>query len=256
MTCGECGGFVSATSKEKILRSTGDLKRYTLYYCVCARKSPDGCTQSFYTNVNTIEEEIERRLSGITIMPEFKNWALRVLAETHGADLEVEANVAETRENAVREAKKQLANLMDLRLQDLIDDDDFKQKHAELKTTIVRCEVQAAEAQETRSKYVKITEEAFEFAFSAHKSFLLGDAETRREIFSTFSLNQRLFDGLFSFEAVEWLTPIENEYPALEAKIKAFEPALYGTDEWEKTAFAVFNPEVRGRRDLNPRSPP
>lgn len=71
-----------------------------------------------------------------------------------------------------------------------------------------------------------------------------------------FCLNRRLFEGLLSIDAMEWFVPIENDYPALEAKIKAFEPALYGTDEWEKTAFAVFNPEVRSRRDLNPQPRP
>lgn len=52
---------------------------------------------------------------------------------------------------------------------------------------------------------------------------------------------------------MEWYVPIENYYPSLEEKIKAFEPEKYGSDAWEKAAFAAFNPELRARPDLNRR---
>ncbi len=61
---------------------------------------------------------------------------------------------------------------------------------------------------------------------------------------------------ILNIYAVEWLVPIKNEYPALEARIKAFEPEKYGTTAWDERAFAHFNPEVRERRDLNPQPPP
>jgi hypothetical protein len=32
-------------------------------------------------------------------------------------------------------------------------------------------------------------------------------------------------------------------------EIEPFEPTLYGTDEWEKTAFASFRPELRALVD-------
>ena len=42
-TCGQCGGSISATFKEKILKSTNQLKQYTLYYCINARKNKGAC---------------------------------------------------------------------------------------------------------------------------------------------------------------------------------------------------------------------
>ncbi len=254
IVCGECGGFVSATYKEKVLKSTGELQRYTLYYCVCARKHEGSCSQSFYTRVETIEGELEKRFATLDILPGFTDFALEVLADMDEAKVVSSALVNETRQKAVGAAKKQLDTLVNLRLQDLIDDVDFARKQAELKNEISRFEVQAAETEESTSKWKELTASAFEFATYAHLAFKKGDARTRREILEAFGLNRRLYDGGFSVEAVEWLVPIEKASPIIREAFSAFEPEptrMYGTE----SAFEHIRPLVRGRRDLNPQPP-
>ena len=54
--------FISATFIEKIEKCSGKLKQYVLYYCVHARKHPEECSQRHYTNVELIEETIEKEL--------------------------------------------------------------------------------------------------------------------------------------------------------------------------------------------------
>jgi hypothetical protein len=77
-------------------------------------------------------------------------------------------------------------------------------------------------------------------------SILFGDVRTKREILSTISgLNCTLKNHILNIQAVEWLVPIKEKYPALEKRINAFEPEKYGSTEWEKTAFAAFNPDLR-----------
>ena len=253
--CGKCGGFISATHKQKLLRSTNELREYVLYYCTRARKHDGRCSQSMYTRVQIIEEEVERRLMAVELMPEFKDWALEVLAEQQEDKADTATAVAVARQNALEDAKKRLGRLTDLRLQDLVDDEEFNLKRTELKNEIARFEIQAKEANETVNDWIDLTADAFEFSTYAHKAFLRGDAKTRREILEAIGLNRRLYDGAFRFEAVEWLVPIEESYPSLQAKIRAFEPEKYGTDEWRKAAFATFRPQVRGRRDLNSQPP-
>ncbi len=253
--CGECGGFVSATYKEKILKSTGELKRYTLYYCVNARKNPDSCSQSVYTRVETIEEEVERLLAQVAISSEVKDWALQALKE-EGTEVErTNKKVSETKNKLIEQAQGELDELLHLRLRKRIDDEDFDRRHVALKNDIALLKVQREEEQDTSGDWLELTAEAFEFASYAHEAFRIGDAKVRREIVSAIGLNRRLTDGTFSFQAVEWLIPIAERPNALSPKTGAFEPETRRTSG-TKSRFEEFRPVVRERRDLNPQPPP
>lgn len=255
VVCGECGGFVSATYKEKVLKTTGELQRYTFYYCVRARKHPGQCGQSVYTRVQSIEQTIEEELVDITIKPQFLEWCLRVLEEQQDTEAEGEKAATESRQKTLDDAKRRMDNLMNLRLQDLIDDATFAQKQNEIKTEVARLEVETTEDTGNTQNWKELTAETFKLSCYAHNLFLKGDEQARREILTAIGLNRRLFVDDFRFEAVDWLNPIKEKYPAIQAQIDAFEPEKYGLPEWEKAAFAAFNPVVRGRRDSNPQPP-
>ncbi len=260
VVCGECLGFVSATFKEKLLKLENKLKPYYLYYCTCARKKDDKCAQRHYTNVDKIEEQIEEQIEkevmGLTIMPEFKNWALRVIAEKHDEEVSDRTSVYDMQQKTLNESQKQLDTLTQMRLREMIDDEEYVKEKTRLKNEITTIKTKMKGTEQRAESWLKLTEQTFEFACYAHKAFLFGDAQTKREILSAIvGLNCTMRDHILNIEAVEWLVPIKECYPAIEAKIKAFEPEKYGTDEWEKAAFAAFNPVVRGRRDLNSQPP-
>ena len=62
-------------------------------------------------------------------------------------------------------------------------------------------------------------------------------------------------DKKLNIHKVEWLVPIAEHYPAIEAKIKAVEPRKMLTIEGRKEVSDLLRPEVRSRRDLNPQPP-
>ena len=254
-TCGECGGFISATYKEKVLKSTGELQRYTLYYCVRARKQPEACSQSSYTRVQSLEQEIEEQLVDMTIKPEFLNWCLQVLDECKDEETEVARAKSNAREKALETAKKRLDKLTDMCTDGLIDDDAFAEKSAAIRNEVARLEVETREINAEARDWKELTARTFELSCYAHEHFLKGGAQVRREILAAIGLNRRLFPDDFRFQAVDWLNPIKEKYPRIQARIDAFEPEKYGLPEWEKAAYAAFNPEVRSGRDLNPQPP-
>jgi hypothetical protein len=95
--------------------------------------------------------------------------------------------------------------------------------------------------------WIDLTEQSFKFAYYAHKAFLFGDSETKREILSTVSrLNCTLKGEMLLIQATEWFEPIEKSYPALKAKIDAFEPTKILTVEGRKEIFDSISPEMRG----------
>lgn len=143
-----------------------------------------------------------------------------------------------------------------MRLKDMIDDVEYTKQKTRLKNEIAIMHAKMKGTEQRANNWLKLTEDTFDFACYAHKAFLFGDNQTKREILSTVaSLNPTLKSHLFNIKAVEWLVPIKEFCPAIEAKMRAFEPEKYGSIEWEKEAFASLIPEVRSRRDLNSQPP-
>ncbi len=257
IACGECGGFISSTFKEKIIKKTGKLQNYILYYCTCARRESEKCLQKHYTNSERIDEKIEQEIELLTILPEFKDWALAIIAEKNDEEIDERTKIYEIQQKAVNENQKQLDNLTQMRLRDMIDDEEYSRERTRLKNEIVALRAKIKGTEKRADNWLRLTEQTFEFACYAHKAFLFGDAKTKREILATISdLNSTLKDHLLNIHAVEWLVPIKKQYPAIEAKYKALELAKMPAIQRQKAVFTALNPEMRGRPDLNRQPPP
>lgn len=255
VTCGECGGAVSATFKEKILVSTGELKKYILYYCVNARKDKNACSQRHYTNVDLIEDQVKEEIEKFTILPEFKDWALQILSERNENELESQRKIREIQKANVCEVEKQIENLTRLRLQELIDDGEFAKERDRLKSELVGLKKKVQE-DDGLEKRLEMVEKNFEFACQAREWFESGDLEVKRGILSSIGLNCELKDHKVLIESPDWLVSIKKSYPPLELAFKEFELDKKPYTQRQKEAFASLSPLMRGRRDLNPRSPP
>lgn len=245
--CGECGGFISATFKEKILKTTGGLKTYTLYYCTNARKSRGRlCSQTHYTNSDIIEKQIEDEIRRFTILPEFKDWALEVLADRNDKEIESRTKIYETQQKTLNDTQKQLDNLTQMRIRELVDDAEYLREKTRLKNEITALRSKVKDTEARADKWIELTEQTFEFACYAHKAFLFGDPETKKSILSAIGLNCRLKDHKMSIEHAVWLVPIAEQYPAIEKKMKAFELKNILSPERRKETFASLSPLVRG----------
>jgi site-specific DNA recombinase len=250
--CGECTGVVSATFKQKLMKKTGKLQDYILYYCTCARREGEGCLQRHYTNEGKIDERIEQEIETLTILPEFKDWALAIIAEMNDEEIDDRTKIYESQQKAINNNQKQLDNLTQLRLRELIEDEEYLRERTRLKNELTVLHAKMKGTEQRAESWLKLTEQTFEFACYAHKAFMFGDAKTKREILSAIvGLNCTLKDHLLNIKAVEWLVPIKEKYPAMEAKYEALEPEKYQDPQGRKELFDLFRPEMRGRPDLN-----
>lgn len=256
IVCGECGGFVSATYKEKVLKSTGELKRYTLYYCVNARKHKGLCSQRHYTNVRKINKQIEEEIEKFTIIEDFKDWALEILHEENEKEIESRTKVYEMQQEALNDSQKQLDNLTRLLIKELIEEEGFKKEKTRLQNEIAQLKKKMKSTEDRAEKWIELTEKTFHFATYARKAFLEDDIAQKREILSALGLNCTLKDHNIAIDRHPWLIRIEESYPPLESRYKEFELGKKPYTQRQKEAFASLSPLVRGRRDLNPRSSP
>lgn len=245
-TCGECGGFISATFQEKIIKKTGKLKQYILYYCVNARKHPKKCSQRNYTNVEVIEGSIEKELMELEILPEIKDWAISILEEEGPESGLTEAKIENSKKSALDEAEKQKVNLVKMRMKDMIEDEVYNKEKAEVDKTITKLKVELKNQNHQNSDLTELTKKTFVFAAYAHKAMFPGDHQTKRDILASIGLNQRILNNKLLFEGVEWLQPIKEKYPTIKNKYDAFELEKTVDIKRQKEVFASLSPMMRG----------
>lgn len=78
LRCAECGCLFTAIEKEKLIKGTGKIKKYTYYYCT--RKKKDiKCSQKKALTEKNLETQIEKEIEKYTILPEFLHWAWEIL---------------------------------------------------------------------------------------------------------------------------------------------------------------------------------
>ena len=83
--CGECGCTIQARHNRKFIKSQNKYATYVYYYC--SRKSMyRKCTQTKYTHAESIEQDIQAELAKYTIIPEFRDLALKILKRNHKID--------------------------------------------------------------------------------------------------------------------------------------------------------------------------
>ncbi|MHB8256616.1 MAG: recombinase family protein [Acidiferrobacterales bacterium] len=220
--CGECGAMHTAEEKTKLIKTTGKIKTYVYYHCTRRKKGVE-CSQRNTLTVRELERQIEKEIEKYTILPEFKDWALRDVSERHDRAIADRAQIHATRQKSLVETQNALDNLMRMRYRDLIDDETFLRERNTLTNTLTQLKARLQESAGPSDRQMDLDERSFNFATYAHVSFLTGTPEEKKEILVALGQNQTIKDKKLSIEASDWLVPIGKKYPELEAEYKRLE---------------------------------
>lgn len=239
ITCGECGAMITASTKYKKIKSTGETHRYDYYHCTL-RKKYVKCTQRTVVKENVLEEQIEKEILKYTILPEFRDWALEILNSSNDKEIEDRSKIHEMRSKTLLDTQAQLDSLTKMRYRDLITDDEFIKERNSLQTKIVNFKQQLRETEGRAETWLELTEKTFDFVTYAHSRFLTGGMQTKKEILSALGQNLTLKDGTLSIQANKWLEPIAKHYPALEAEYLRLELGKSPLNAKKKAARAAI----------------
>jgi site-specific DNA recombinase len=124
MRCGECGCRITAQTKKKLIKSTGEVKEFTYYHCT-RKKRHLNCSQRKYIAEKDLEEQIDYEIEKLTILPEFKDWALEILNDKNDNEIDERTKVYEMQHKNLAVTQQQLDNLTKMRYRELIGDDEF-----------------------------------------------------------------------------------------------------------------------------------
>jgi len=222
--CGECGCAITAEKKVKRIKSTGKLKTYKFYHCT-RRKKNVVCSQRKFIPEEQLEKMLVGEIEKYTILPEFRDWALKILRENNDVEINDRKAAYKSQSIALESNQKEVDNLTQMRFRELISEDEYK-KHKEVLLN-QQSELRKARNQiENRAdKWLKLTEKTFDFAVYARHHFINGDINTKKEILMALGQNFQLKDEILTLEAHSWLQPIAKSYPSLERKYLKLEPA-------------------------------
>lgn len=250
--CGECGCLYTAETKQKHIKSTGEVKKYTYYHCTRKTKKVN-CTQRQVVREENLEAQIENELEKYTILPEFRDWALEILNNQNDSEIEDRTKIYEMQHKSLTKTQKELDTLTKMRYRDLIDDEVFIKERDSLQTQINRLKEKLRGTEARAEQWLELTEKTFNFATYARKAFITGGLELKKEILMTMGKSATIKDKKLYIEPNEWLQPIINDYPDLEKRYRRLEldkmPLNKAKNEELTSLFTLW----QGLKESNPR---
>ncbi len=250
--CGECNCLYTAETKTKRIKGTGEIKSYTYYHCTRKRKDVT-CSQRACVSDVALEKQVEAELAKMTILPEFRSWALESLGKDHEKEVGARSSIYESLQCAVLATQGQLDNLTRMRVRDLIDDEQYASERDRLREEIGKLKQEIEKTDCRAERWLELTEQVFDFATYAHSAFLRGGIQTKRNIMMALGSNPTIINGKLNVEPHPWLVPIIDCYKSMNLDNVGLEPLkIASTKQRTDTISDVSSMWLRGRGS-NPR---
>ena len=175
----------------------GNIHFYTYYHCT-KRKDPD-CPERKTVEEKILEEQIREKLLKINIPASFKDWAVRYFRSTESKDIEADEKLQESQERAFAAIDKKLGNLLDLRINGEISEQEFLIKKEELAAQKERLKQELGKPKQDH--WIKRLEQSMNIATDIYKRFEDATEEEKKQILANLGSNLYLKSKLFDIEA-------------------------------------------------------
>jgi site-specific DNA recombinase len=199
--CGECGCLITAETKTKFYPTTKHLANYTYYHCT--KKKRDVKCHQKPIREDDLENQIDILLAKIQISEVFKGWALKYLHEIHEQETDDRTTIYKSLQEAYNVVQNKLNNLLDLKIRELISDDEYTQKKEVLLKEQANLKEKLEDTESRASSWLELSEKAFNFACYARYWFRNGALEEKKTILQTIGSDFVLKDGKLSIQLQE-----------------------------------------------------
>lgn len=207
--CEECGCMVSADEKKKPAKN-GGFHRYVYY--MCTKKKPKvKCSQH-----GIREEELERQfknlLSQIHIDEEIVALVIGDLKRMHAEEAATQQTRLASIQRTYQGVQNKLNNLLSVRLDGLITDEEYKSKKNQIMLEKARLEEKLQDNSGRTGDWLNTAERTFNFASHAVKAFenKKGTIEQKKVIIQAFGANFILKDRNLHAEIREPFIFVKN----------------------------------------------
>lgn len=184
--CGECGLSVTAERKRKPSGLT-----FTYYHCTRVHRTPK-CQQPSI-EVRKLEPQIEDFLDRTVLPPEIFQWLVRVI-QINSSEMDQNGlQTGQRQAEAVIALERQQSNLTDLRLRDIVSEEEFSNKRTALLMEIAALKENTQNLRQQQSAFEPVQILSF-FLYRAKYWFSVADDITKRKLLKILCSNPSLKD--------------------------------------------------------------
>ena len=191
--CGACGLSVTAERKRK---PSG--REYIYYHCTRVHRSP-ACTEPSIEG-RELDKQVNAFLERVRLPESIAQWFSKELGAVNDALIDAGQAVVRKLKRRVADLKKQLDNLTDLRVRELVGDEEFTAKRQTLRRNLGEAEEQAYEAANRPATFEPL--KILQILLNRASSWLAeADARVKRELLQILCSNPTIKDKKASFSA-------------------------------------------------------
>ncbi len=223
--CEVCGCAITAETKTKDIKSTGQSKEYTYYHCTHKKRD-------FYCQdrKNTLEPELEKQIIerlGETKLPdEFLQFAMNKLKRSNEEEFGEKELITKSAQGEVLKCDDKLKRLLDSKIEGFVDSNEYVARKVEINREKALAIERLNTAEKKINNCTEILEKAVEFVAYAQINFLNGDKQARREILITLGKNLTMKNGILSVGDRFWREPFAEIAKSYQQKNARLEPAF------------------------------
>lgn len=225
ITCGECGGAVTAEEKFKRPKN-GKVHCYVYYHCT-KRQHPEckqGCIEE-----RALKTQIVSLLESIHIDSWLHNFAMTYFKKQHASVVTERKVSMKSYRLAYDRSLQQLDRLIDLRANDELTEQEFSTKKASITKEKARLEGLLKDAGAQPERWLEAADSLLTFARDASVKFETGSAELRREILLALGSNLTLKDQKLTVQLENPLLKLQTVATLAQAKNARLEPVKNGS---------------------------
>lgn len=245
--CGVCGGLITAESKTKHIRSTGQDKVYTYYHCT--GRKVGGCNQR---GLNVPEDDLYNQLLEVLdvyeLHPKMYEWSMEAFRDFAEQESENHNAIQVSQNNALAETQGQLDRLIDMATRGLLTDDEFKLKSESLKTTLSRLHEEQADTADRVKNWYETATTTFEKLTRAMEKFSNGDLADKKDVLLAIGQNPVLVDRKLQITPNKWLEPVAKNAKSFR---EALEKVRTEPEQIQKDSEESLSLQWCGRRESN-----
>ena len=193
--CGECGAMITAEDKVKNQKN-GNIHNYTYYRCT--KRTKHHCSQKT-VEVKILEQQIMEYLKAISIPEEFIRFALDAINEDAESDINRNKEFIETYKKEITTLNNKCDKLMELKLSELISEEDFIIKQSEYKKRIQELKLIIEERTNTNDDVIVNVTDLLKFGKLASEVFPNATVEEKRIILDSLGSNLLIKDRKLKF---------------------------------------------------------
>ena len=188
--CGGCGHSVTASTKPKVLKTTGQQVEYVYYNCT--RKSKFVACKEPQISEAALEKQIIEEFSKLTINKSEAQKCIELLKKHHTESVKNRNQYLDVWAKDLKDVRMKLDSLLDMRMNDEISESQFKAKQTSLVEIEVRTEQLISQSNIDANDWLELADSFFSKAVTLVDDFEEASIEEKKRIMLTIGSNWTL----------------------------------------------------------------